>query len=129
MRKVTKSIFAILAVLAALAATGITAHAAGAIAIGRCDRAGYSFDQPSVGVAASRALAQCRNNGDRSCSVVVRMQRVCGAVAVSGRGGCGARGWAYGGSRALAENIALGECLRHGGRGCRIELWVCDASP
>jgi len=129
MRNFTKSMFAVLAVLAALAATDITAHAAGAIAIGRCDRAGYSFDQPTPGIAASRALAQCRNYGDRSCSVVVRMQRVCGAIAVSGRGGCGARGWAFGGSRALAEGIALGECRRHGGRDCRIELWVCDASP
>jgi len=119
----------VLAIFAILAASDLAAQAAGAIAIGRCDRVGYSFDQPSPGAAAGRALAECRSNGDRTCSVVVRMQRVCGAFAVSGRGGCGARGWAYGGSRALAEDIALGECRRHGGRDCRIQVWVCDARP
>jgi hypothetical protein len=119
----------VLTIFAILALGDIAAQAAGAIAIGRCDRVGYSYDQPSPGAAAARALAECRANGDSSCSVVVRMRRVCGAFAISGRGGCGARGWAYGGSRALAENIALGECRRHGGRGCRIQVWVCDGRP
>jgi hypothetical protein len=129
MSNITRWISACLVLCGLLAASDLAAEAAGAIAIGRCNRVGYSFDQPSPGAAAGRALAECRSNGDRSCSVVMRIERICGAFAVSGQGGCGARGWAYAGSRAAAENIAMVQCQGRGGINCRIQAWVCDAGP
>jgi hypothetical protein len=109
--------------------TGSKAGAAGAIAIGKCDRVGYSYDYPSQRAAERRALSECRARGDRSCQVVVTIHQSCGAVAVSGPGGCSARGWAYAGTRARAENIALGQCRKYGGRNCHVKAWVCDSGP
>ena len=102
------------------------AEAAGAIAIGKCDRVGYSYNYPSRGAAERRALSECRARGDGSCQVVVNVSGACGAFAVSGQGGCGARGWAYAGTRARAETIALNQCRKYGGRNCHVKAWVCD---
>ena len=109
--------------------TDIKVEAAGAIAIGKCNRVGYSYDYPSQGAAERRALSECRANGDRTCQVVVTIHRSCGAFAVSGPGGCSARGWSYAETRARAENIALGQCRKYGGSSCRVQAWVCDAGP
>lgn len=109
--------------------TNSKAEAAGAIAIGKCDRVGLSYNFPSQRAAEQRALSECRSRGDRSCEVVVTIHQSCGAFAVSGAGGCSARGWAYAGTRARAETIALGQCRKYGGRNCRVKAWVCDAGP
>jgi hypothetical protein len=115
-----------MALCAFMAASDITAQAAGAIAIGKCDRNGYSYGVGSPAGAARRAIAECMSNGDATCHVVVTLNGVCGAFAVAGPGGCSARGWAYAGSRGAAENIALANCLKYGGGNCRIQAWVCD---
>ncbi len=126
MRKLTTVISAVLTIFGIVAATDISADAAGAMAIGRCNRVGYAYDNPTPAGAAIRALAECSSNGDGSCKVVVTLRRSCGAFAVAGQGGCGARGWAYAGSRRAAENIALNNCrqlrrpeLSHSGLGLR----------
>ncbi len=100
------------------------APAAGAIALGRCDRIGWSNGYGSMGGARAEALEQCRSNGDGSCEVVVQVNGACAAVAISGN--CGARGWAWSGSRGAAERMALRQCYNHGGSGCTIRRWICD---
>ncbi|HVZ50409.1 MAG TPA: DUF4189 domain-containing protein [Pseudolabrys sp.] len=122
-----KIVFAMLALCGLMAAADNAAEAAGAIAIGKCTRVGYSFDYPSQGAAERRALSECRANGDRSCQVVVTIHRSCGAFAVSG--GCGARGWGYAPTRGRAETVALNSCRKYGGNDCRVRAWVCDSGP
>lgn len=129
MRNLIKVISAVLTIFGIVATTDISADAAGAIAIGRCNRVGYAYDNPTPAGAALRALAECSSNGDGSCKVVVTLRRSCGAFVVAGQGGCGARGWAYAGSRRAAENIALKTCRNYGGRNCHIQAWVCDGGP
>jgi Domain of unknown function (DUF4189) len=120
--------FAVLVFYGFTLAAETAAQAAGAIAIGHCDRYGYSYGAASVGTARRRALAQCEGNGD-NCQVVVTLRYMCGAFAVSGDGGCGARGWAYAKTRGAAERLAIGSCYKYGGRDCRAQAWVCDAGP
>jgi len=100
------------------------ASAAGAIALGRCTRIGWSNNYDSRSGARAEALSQCRANGDGTCEVIVTVRGLCGAVAISGN--CSARGWAYAGSRGEAERLALNECRSHGGHGCTIHRWLCD---
>lgn len=102
------------------------ARAAGALAVGHCDRYGDAYGYDSESGARARALAQCRSNGDDNCEIVVTLHRACGAFAVSG---CDARGWAYAGSRGEAESIALAQCRKYGGEDCAIQAWVCDGGP
>jgi Domain of unknown function (DUF4189) len=117
-----------LALAGFMATADVAANAAGAIAIGRCDRYGYSYGYQSTGGARRRALNECEKDGS-SCQVVVTLHGACGAFAVSGSGGCGARGWSYAPSRARAERLAIEGCEDHGGRGCWIRAWVCDGGP
>jgi hypothetical protein len=117
----------------ALAAIGLSiigmtsvsaAKADGALAIGKCDRWGYSYGYSNREEAEDRALSECSSDGDTSCQVVVRFSGNCAAFAVSGE--CGARGWSYAPSREQAERLALRECERYGGDECEIKAWVCD---
>jgi hypothetical protein len=117
---------AAIAVVAMLGAVG-SGYAAGAIAIGRCDRSGYSYDYANGTLARQRALAECAKNGDQTCRIVVNTRRNCGAFAVDGR--CGARGWGFAPSRRGAEAIALAQCSGHGGRNCSVRTWTCDGGP
>lgn len=126
MRNLTAIIFSLLVLCGLAAFADISAKAAGAIAIGQCNRVGYSYNVASASGASARALTECRAKGDRSCHVVVTLSRTCGAFAVAGLGGCKARGWAYAGSRAAAENLAMANCRKYGGTNCHIQAYVCD---
>ena len=95
-----------------------------AIAVGKCDRYGYTYGYGAMGAARAAALRNCAANGDSSCQVVVSLSGACGAFAVSGK--CGARGWAFAPTRARAEDLALSYCERYGGQGCTVRMWVCD---
>jgi len=126
MMRHTKPIAIAIGAISFLMADRTASYAAGAIAVGHCDRHGYSYGYDSEAAAKQRALAECGANGDSSCEVVVTLHGACGAFAVSG---CEARGWGYAGSRAAAENIALSFCRRYGGDDCHVAAWVCDGGP
>ncbi|MGP0089019.1 MAG: DUF4189 domain-containing protein [Xanthobacteraceae bacterium] len=100
------------------------ATADGALAVGKCDRYGYTFDYRSMPAARAAAIANCASTGDRTCEVVVTIRGACAAFVVSGE--CGARGWAYAPSRGAAERLAINLCVRYGGTNCTIRRWVCD---
>ena len=116
-------------VAAAMLGAVASAGAAGAIAVGSCDRSGYSYDHGNAALARTRALAECAKNGDRSCRIVVNTRRNCGAFAVDETNRCGARGWGLAPSRRRAEVIALAQCASYGGRNCVVRTWTCDGGP
>jgi hypothetical protein len=103
---------------------GSAAQAAGALAIGRCDRNGWSYGYGSMSEARGQAVMHCAENGDSSCHVVYSFVGQCAAFAVSGS--CGARGWARASDRGTAEQLAIEACVNYGGNNCTIRRWVCD---
>ncbi len=122
--QIFRIVFAAAAVAAPLSAGIPPAMASSAIALGQCDRLGYAYGYGSLGAAKAAALNECASNGDKTCEIVVTVNSGCGAVAVSAN--CGSRGWAYAHSRGEAENLAVKECIQHGGANCTIRRWVCD---
>jgi len=104
------------------------AAAAGALAVGLCDRHGYSSDAASIAAASDLALKSCTELGDRTCQVVVTTQQTCLALAGDGNDNCGARGWAFAPTDERAKVLALLECRNHGGSDCVIKVAVCDTS-
>ena len=115
-------------VLAMLSATAV-ARAAGALAIGTCDRYGFSHGAANPALANAHALARCASNGDRRCRVVINTRGNCGAFAIDAANHCGARGWGFAPNRRDAERIAVAQCFQYGGRNCRTQAWTCDAGP
>lgn len=101
-----------------------SAHAAGALAIGKCDRHGWTYGQPTVAAAIQLAVAQCASKGDTSCHVVSTVVGNCAALAVSGT--CGPRGWATARNRPAAMGVAINSCASFGGTNCTVRRWVCD---
>jgi hypothetical protein len=100
------------------------AQAAGAIAIGQCDRFGWSARQPSVERAREVAMQYCSEKGDTSCHVIAAFAGACAALAVDGD--CGARGWATAATRDAAEETARSYCTQYGGSNCTVRRTVCD---
>jgi hypothetical protein len=98
--------------------------AAGAFAVGKCGAYGYAYDYRTAGEALVAAQAKCTGS---NCTVVAAMQRDCAAFAIDARRPCGANGWATAPQLGGAQNAALRECYRHGGKTCVIRSFVCDA--
>jgi len=105
-------------ILAGLAA----ASAAGALAVGKCGAYGYAYDFTVDDAARAAALRKC--TGD--CKVVAPIKRTCAALAVDGSNSCGAFGYAAASRLGQAQNTALRQCYRHGGKDCVIRAWACD---
>jgi len=116
-------------VAAALLCSANGADAAGALAIGTCDRFGYSYNHANPGLAQARALVECAKNGDNRCRVVVNTRHNCGAFAIDASNRCGARGWGVAPNRGRAERIAIDQCYNYGGHNCRVRGWTCDGGP
>lgn len=100
------------------------AEAAGALAIGKCDRNGWAYGYGTVVEAREAAVAHCASNGDTTCHVVYSIDGNCAAFAVDGS--CGARGWSRAANRSAAEAAAIEACQSYGGSNCTIRRWVCD---
>lgn len=112
------------AAIAAAALLGVAgaAHAAGALAIGACAAYGYATDYPSVAAAQKVALEKCSGN----CTQVVTTRRGCAAFAIDAHQPCGALGYANAPRLGEAQNVALKQCYKYGGKDCVIRAWVCD---
>jgi len=118
-----------LLVVAGLLAAQTGASAAGAVAVGTCDRNGYSYSYANAALAQARALSECASNGDQRCRIVVNTRGNCGAFAVDAANRCGARGWAVAPNRRRAERLAVDACSGYGGRNCQVKAWTCDGGP
>ena len=112
-------------VAGSLLASGIgAAQAAGALAVGACGAYGFAYDYKQQITARSAALAKCK--GD-DCKVVTARKRGCAALAIDGSNACGALGYAAAARLGPAQNTALRQCYRFGGKDCVIRAFVCDA--
>jgi hypothetical protein len=106
-----------------LSASGIV-HAAGALAIGPCGAYGVAYDHVREDRARAEAVSKCART---ACKVVVSIRRNCAAFAVDLRNACGPYGFASAARLGPAQNRALRECYRNGGKDCVIRAFVCDA--
>jgi hypothetical protein len=107
---------------ALLLAGTVEGNAAGALAVGSCAAFGYSYDFAEEGAARSAALGKCSGR----CTVVATMRRGCAAYAIDARKPCGAHGYASAPTLGRAQNIALRQCYKFGGRDCMVRAWACD---
>jgi hypothetical protein len=107
-----------------LALAPLAAQAAGALAVGHCGAYGFSYDFKGEQAARSAALRKCTG---KDCKVVTAMKRNCAALAIDGRNVCGAYGFAAAARLGPAQNSALKQCYRFGGKDCLIRAFVCDA--
>jgi hypothetical protein len=113
--------FAALAILVAGTSVG---HGAGAMAVGACAAYGYAFDFTDLRQAESAALTKCSG---QSCKLVLALKRSCAAFAIDGRNVCGPHGYASARRLGQAENVALQNCYKYGGKDCVIRAFICDA--
>jgi hypothetical protein len=111
-------------VAACLALVPVAAQAAGALAVGNCGAYGFAYDYKQDQAARSAALKKCTG---AECKVVAAMRRNCAALAIDGRNVCGAYGFAAASRLGPAQNSALQQCYRFGGKDCVIRAFVCDA--
>jgi hypothetical protein len=110
------------ALILLLSASGV-AQAAGALAVGHCGAYGFAYDFSRADRARVSALRKCKG---RDCKIVVAMKRNCAALAIDGRNACGAFGYASARRLGQAQNKALRQCYRFGGKDCVIRAFVCD---
>ncbi len=99
------------------------ANAAGALAIGACAAYGYAYDFPTQEAAQAAAIEKCTGE----CKHVVTTKKGCVAFAIDGRKPCGPNGFANAPKLGAAQNTALKQCYKHGGKDCVIRAFVCDA--
>jgi len=119
MQRVSRLLFA----ASLIACLNVSAHAAGALAVGSCGAYGEAHDFPNVAAARAAALRQCRGE---QCQVVATLRGNCAAFSVDMANACGASGYASGPHLGKAQNAALKSCYGKGGKDCVIRVFVCD---
>jgi len=98
------------------------AHAAGALAVGKCGAYGQAFDYPAEAAAIAAARQRCKGE----CTMLT-MRRACAALAVDMSNPCGAHGYAVESKISSSLNAATRRCYEYGGKECVIRAWACDA--
>jgi hypothetical protein len=96
--------------------------AAGALAVGQCGAYGHAFDFKDSRAAVTAAQRQCKGQ----CTTVT-MKRACAALSVDMANPCGAHGYAVAPRISSAQNGAMRNCYKFGGKECVIRTWACDA--
>ena len=112
---------AVLAVSLTLAPASALAN--GALAIGACGAYCYARGYANPAQAEAAALAKCTG---KHCKVVASVRGTCMAFAVELSDPCGPYGYATGPALVRAQNQALRECQRSGGKDCVIRTFACD---
>jgi hypothetical protein len=113
----------ILLAVSLLLVSAAPGKAAGALAIGACAAYGYAYDYPTQEAAQAAAIEKC--TGD--CKQVVTTRKGCVAYAIDGHRPCGPNGFANAPRLGEAQNTALKQCYKHGGKNCVIRAWICDS--
>jgi hypothetical protein len=119
---VSKTFAQLVAVVVVVIAFAAPAGAAGALAVGKCGAYGHAFDFKDARSAMSAAQKQCQ--GD--CKAIA-MKRACAALSVDMSNPCGAHGFAVAPRISAAQNSAMRNCYRFGGKECVIRTWACAA--
>lgn len=112
---------AIFSALMMLAPASATAN--GALAVGACGAYGFARGYSNPARAEAAALAKCSG---KNCKVVASVRGTCMAFAIELSNPCGSYGYATGPALARAQNRALRECHRNGGKDCVIRTFACD---
>ena len=112
---------ALIALIFCIAGGG--AEAAGALAIGQCGAFGRSYGFRTEAQASDAARRECQ---DQQCQIVTTIRNACVAYAIDGANPCGAHGYASAPRLAAAQNSALRQCYKFGGKDCVIRTWACD---
>ena len=123
MRGFKRSVLRAVTVLVVGAAGIGAATAAGALAVGACGAYGQAFGYRNIDAAQNNALQQCQDPG---CRIVATLRQSCAALAVDAANPCGARGAGQASQLGAAQNDALRQCYRGGGKDCVIRTFVCD---
>jgi hypothetical protein len=100
-----------------------SAFANGALAVGACGAYGFARGYANPAQAEAAALAKCSG---KNCKVVASVRGTCMAFAVELSNPCGPYGYATGPALARAQNRALRECQRNGGKDCVTRTFACD---
>ncbi len=96
----------------------------GAIAYSEEDKiSGWSFEQGDKATAEKIAVQYCTKSRGVQCVVETSFNHTCGAVAADGD----IVRWGTDPTKLNAQQRALAECNRAGGKKCAIEAWVCSA--
>jgi hypothetical protein len=94
----------------------------GAIAYSAPDKQfGYAFEYNNVNDAKKQAMDRCTKTG-RACKIWVYYENECGAIAADGN----TVTWGTAFLRQNAEQRAMQECKKAGGRNCAIQAWSCS---
>lgn len=94
----------------------------GAIAYSAKDKGfGWSNDFNNVEDAKKQAMSRCTKNG-AACKLMAWFENECGAVAADGA----IVTWGTAFLRENAQQRALQECRKAGGKKCAIEAWACS---
>jgi len=112
----------LIAAVVVVIALAAPADAAGALAVGKCGAYGHAFDFRDARAAMDAAQKQCK--GD--CRAIP-MRRACAALSVDMANPCGAHGYAVASRITAAQNNAMRNCYKFGGKECVIRTWACDA--
>ncbi len=96
----------------------------GAIAYSKADQAsGWSYEQVDKSTAENVALQNCRKQAGTQCQVVTSFQRTCAGVAADHN----FIGVGTAGNKQFAQQAALEQCAKSGGKNCAIQAWSCSA--
>jgi hypothetical protein len=90
--------------------------------VGSCGAYGHAYDFRDARAAMQAAQNQCKG----ACKTVP-MRRACAAFSVDMANPCGAHGYAVASRISTAQNNAMRNCYKFGGKECVIRAWACDA--
>ncbi len=82
---------------------------------------GFAYEFDTLPDAKKRAMDQCQKTG-KACKLWVYYENQCGAVAADGN----IVTWGTDFLKEKAQQGALAECRKGGGKNCKIEVWSCS---
>ena len=106
-----------------LFAATTAAPAAGALAVGACGAYGFAIDYARNDTARTAALTSARAKDARRRRHEAQLR----GAGDRWEDACGPFGYAAAAGLGLAQNTALKQCYRFGGKDCVIRAFVCDA--
>ena len=94
----------------------------GAIAYSAPDeKYGFAYEFNNVEAAKKEAMARCSRIG-KACKLWIYYENECGAIAADGN----IVTWGTAFLQANAEQRAMAECRKAGGKNCAIKIWSCS---
>ena len=103
---------------------GASSNGWGAIAYSKKAKiSGWSYELGDKATAEKVAVQYCAKQGGGTCQVAASFNHTCGAIAVDGE----IVSWGTSGTKVSAQERAMAECGRAGGKKCGMEASVCSA--